>query len=88
MLQQVETSVEDPIITDSTAVTRAEKRFSAQAFCVLVLTCRGKALQVVQQVPRGFRFKAWRQLFERVRATSSSKVPRNVPSPLVANDVR
>ena len=42
MLQQVETSVEDPIITDSTAMTRAETRFSAQ----------------VQQAPRGFGFEA------------------------------
>ena len=48
MLQQVETSVVDPIITDNTVMTRADKRFSAQAHCVLVLTCRGKALQVVQ----------------------------------------
>ena len=38
MLQQVETSVEDPITTDNTVMTRAEKRFSAQAYCVLVLT--------------------------------------------------
>ena len=62
MLQQVETRVEDPIITDSTAMTRAEKRFSAQAYCVLVLTCRGVALQVVQRVPRNYGFEAWRQL--------------------------
>ena len=74
-LQQVETRVEDPIITDSTAMTRAEKRFSAQAFCVLVLTCRGKALQVVQQAPRGFGFEAMEAATQRVRATSSSKVP-------------
>ena len=69
MLQQAETHVEDPIITDSTAMTRAEKRFSAQAYCVLVLTCRGKALQVVQQAARGFGFEAWMQLhkeFERL----------------------
>ena len=64
MLHQVETRVEDPIITDSTAMTRVVKRFSAQAYCVLVLTCRGKALQVVQRVPRGFGFEAWRQLYE------------------------
>ena len=62
MLQQVETRVEDPIITDSTAMTRAEKRFSAQACWVLVLSCRGKALQVVQQVPRSFGFEARGQL--------------------------
>ena len=60
MLQQVETSVDDPI----TVMTRAEKRFSAQAYCVLVLTCRGKALQVVQRVPRGFGFEVWGQPFE------------------------
>ena len=64
MLQQVETSVDDPIITDNTVMTRAEKRFSAQAYCVLVLTCRSKALQVVQRVPRGSGFEAWRQLCE------------------------
>ena len=64
MLQQVETSVDDPIITDNTVMTRAEKRFSAQAYCVLVLRCRGKAPQVVQRVPRGFGFEAWRQLCE------------------------
>ena len=64
MLQQVETRLEDPIITDSTAMTRAEKRFSAQAYCVLVLTCRGRVLQVVQQVPRGFGFEAWTQLYK------------------------
>ena len=62
ILQQAEASVEDPIITDNTAMTTAEKRFSAQAYCVSVLTCRGKALQVVQQVPRSFGFEAWRQL--------------------------
>ena len=64
VLLQVETRVEDPIITDSTAMTRAEKRFSAQAHCVLAVTCRGKALQVVQQAPGGFGFEAWRQLYE------------------------
>ena len=64
MLQQVETSVDDPIITDNTVMTRSEKRFSAQACCVLVLTCKGKALQVVQRVPRGFGFEAWTQLYE------------------------
>ena len=31
---------------------------------MLVLTCRGKALQVVQRIPRGFGFEAWRQLHE------------------------
>ena len=40
------------------------KRFSAQAYSVLVLTCRGKALQVVRRIPRGFGFEAWRQLYD------------------------
>ena len=62
LLQQVETSVEDPIIVDDTAMTKAERRPSAQAYRVLALTCREKALQVVQRVPRGFGFEAWRQL--------------------------
>ena len=31
---------------------------------MLVLTCGDKALQVVQRVPRGFGFEAWRQLHE------------------------
>ena len=64
MLQQKETSVGGPIITDNTVMTRAEKLFSAQTYCVLVLTCRGMALQVVQRVPRGFGFEAWKQLYE------------------------
>ena len=64
MLQQVETSVDDPIITDNTVTTRAEKRITAPAYCVLVLICRGKALQVVQRVPRGFGFEVWKQLYE------------------------
>ena len=88
MLQQVETSVDDPIIPDSTAMTRTERRFSAQAYSVLVLTCRGKALQVVQRVPRGFRVRGMETAVRGVRATSSSKVPRNVPRPLVASKVR
>ena len=58
MLQHVVTSLDDPIITDNTVMAGAEKRFSAQAHCVLVLTCRGKALQMVQRVPRGFGFEA------------------------------
>ena len=51
MLQQVETSADDPIITDNTVMTRAEKRFSAQAHCVLVLTCRCNALQWSSEFP-------------------------------------
>ena len=73
MLQQVGTSVDDPIITDNTVMTRAEKRFSAEANCVLLLTCRGKALQMVQRVPRGFGFEAWRQLCEEFEPRPAAK---------------
>ena len=72
MLQQVETSVDDPIITDNTVMTRTEKRCSAQACSVLALT-RGKALQVVQRVPRGFGFEASRQLYEKFEPRPPAK---------------
>ena len=84
----METCLEDPMITDSTVMTRAEKRFTAQAYCVLVLTCRRKALQVVQQVPKGLGFEAWRQLYKEFEPRPPVKVPRNAPSPLDANEVR
>ena len=45
-----EIGVEDPIIADDTAMTKAERRPSTQKYCVLALTCRGKALQVVRRV--------------------------------------
>ena len=61
-LQRVETNVEDPIIADSTTMTGAERRLSIQLCWVLALTCRKRALQVVQQVPRGYGLEAWRQL--------------------------
>ena len=38
LLQRVETKVEDPIITDHTTMTRAERRLSEQLCCVLALT--------------------------------------------------
>ena len=63
LLQRVGTNVEDPIIADNTTMTRAEIRLSIQLNCVLALTCRKRALQVVQQVPRGYGFEAWRHLF-------------------------
>ena len=62
LLQRVETNVEDPIIADNTTLTGAERRLSIQLYCVLVLTCRKRALEVVLQVPRGYGFEAWRQL--------------------------
>ena len=43
-------------------MTGAERRLSEQLYCVLDLTCRRRALQVVQQFPRGFGLEAWRQL--------------------------
>ena len=49
MLQQVETSVDDPIITDNTVMTMA------QAYCLLVLTCGST---------RGFGSEAWKRLYE------------------------
>ena len=62
LLQRVETNVEDPIVADNTTMTGAARRLSIQLYCVLALTCRKRALQVVQQVPRGYGFEAWRQL--------------------------
>ena len=55
LLQLVETNVEDPIITDNTTMTGAERRLSIQLYWK-------RTLQVVQQVPRGYGFEAWRQL--------------------------
>ena len=46
-LQRVETNVQDPIITDHTTMTGAERRLSEQLHCVLALTCRKRALQEV-----------------------------------------
>ena len=54
--------MEDPIIADNTTMTGAERRLSEQLYCVLALTCRKRALQLVQQVPRGYGLEAWRQL--------------------------
>ena len=62
LLQQVETHVEDPIITDNTTMTGAGRRISEQVYCVLAVTCRKRALQVVQRVPRCYGIEAWRQL--------------------------
>ena len=62
LLQRVETNVEDPIIADNTTMTGAERRVSIQLYCVLELTCRKRALQLVQQVPRGYGFEARRRL--------------------------
>ena len=55
LLRQVETNVEGPVVVD-------KRRLSTQLFCVLALSRRGKALQVVRRVPEGFGFEAWKQL--------------------------
>ena len=59
LLQRVETNAEDSIITDNTTMTRAETRLSTQLYCVLALTRKKRALQVVQQVPRVWRSSSW-----------------------------
>ena len=64
LLQQVEASVEDPIVAGNTMMTGVERRLSARLYCVLALICRRKELRVVQRVPRGFGFEAWRKLCE------------------------
>ena len=61
-LRQVESNMKDPVVVDNTSMTEGERRLSKQLFCVLALTCRGKALQVVRRVPEGFGFEAWKQL--------------------------
>ena len=62
LLQRVEANVKDLLIADNTTMKRAERRLSIQLYCVLALTCRKRALQVVQQVPTGYGFEAWRRL--------------------------
>ena len=54
--------MEDPVVVGNTGMTEVERRLSIQLFCVLALTFRGKALQVVRRVPEGFGFEAWKQL--------------------------
>ena len=53
-----------------------------------VVTCRGKALQVVQRVPRGVGFESWKQVYEEFEPRPSGEVARSVPSALVASEVR
>ena len=87
LLQPVETNVADSIITDNTTMTGAERRLSEQLCCVLALTCRKRALQVVQQVPRGYGFEAWRQLCRKFepRPPVRSRVMLQVP--LVVDEI-
>ena len=73
LLQQMETSVEDPIIADNTAMTRAERRLSGQTYCVLALTCREKALQVGPTSSQRFRVRGMKTAVHRIRATSSAE---------------
>ena len=51
LLQRVETNVEHPIIADNTTMTEWRDDFPEQLYCVLELTCRKRALQVVQKFP-------------------------------------
>ena len=55
LLRQVET-----VDVDNTGMTDVERLLSIQLSCVLALTCRGKALQVVRRVSEGFGFEAWK----------------------------
>ena len=41
----MESNVEDPVVVDNAGMTEVERRLSIQLFCVLALTCRGKALE-------------------------------------------
>ena len=58
MLQEVGTSVDDPIITDNTVMTRAEKRFSTQTYC------GAKRCRWSNEFPEVFGFEAWKQLYD------------------------
>ena len=86
LLQWTETNVEDPIITDHTTMTGGERRLSAQLCCVLALTCRKRALQVVQQVPRGYWFESWRQLCRKFGPHPPVRSLWNAPSPFVVRN--
>ena len=79
--------MEDPIIADNTTMTGAERRLSIQLYCVLALTCRKRALQAVQQVPRGYGFEAWRMLCKETWTASSGEIPWSAPSPLVVDEI-
>ena len=59
LLRQVESFVGDLVVVDDTSMMEGERRLSIQLFYVLALTCRGKALQVVRRVPKGFGYEAW-----------------------------
>ena len=61
--------MEDPIIADDTAMTKAERRPSTQKYCVLALTCRGKA---TAGGPTRFRVRGMEAAVQRIRATSPS----------------
>ena len=83
----MEVNLEDPIIADNTKMTGAERRLSEQLYCVLALTCRKRALQIVQQVPRGYVFEAWRQQCQKFETASSGEIEWNAPGPLVVDEI-
>ena len=88
MLQQVETRVEDPIITDSTAMTRAEQTVLGTGVLCVCSDLQEQGAAGGPTNSQRFRVLGMKAAAQRVRATSSSEVPTNVPSPLVANEVR
>ena len=62
-----------------------------QLYCVLALTCRRRVLQVVQQVPRGHGFEAWRRLcrkFEPRPPVRSSGVLQVLLSPTKSAELK
>ena len=82
------TNLEDPIITDNTTMTGAERRLSIQLYCVLALTCRKRALQVwSNKFARGYGFEAWRQLCRKFEPHPPVRILWNAPSPLVVDEI-
>ena len=70
----------------NTTMTRAE-RLSIQLYCMLALTCRKKTLQVVQQVPRGHGFEAWRQLCRKFGQHPPVRSRGMLQAPLVVDEI-
>ena len=81
MLQQVETSADAPITTDNTVKTRAEMRFSAQAYCVPFSELQEQGAAGGPTSSQKFRVRGMEAAVRGVRATSSSKVPQERAKP-------
>ena len=88
MLQQVETSVADPIITDSHSDDESGETILGTSVLCAWSDLEGQGAAGGPTSFEWFRVRGMEAALQRVRATSSSTVPRNVPSPLVANEVR